>query len=97
VYSTVLTEWWVALPRFVGAPQAYLEKAAAEVVANKQVEPVLGVFQRLIASKHTDHHGFFILNTVMEHLDYANLQPYINTIWTLLFLRLQVSPPCVGK
>jgi len=30
--------------------------------------PVLGVFQRLIASKSNDHYAFYILNSLTEHL-----------------------------
>lgn len=33
-------------------------------------QAVLGVFQKLIASKAHDHEGFYILNTLIESLDY---------------------------
>ena len=48
------------------------------------------MFQKQIASKHTDHHGFFILNTVVERLELTALAPFLPHIWGLLFLRLQV-------
>ncbi|CAI7733044.1 unnamed protein product [Closterium sp. NIES-53] len=79
------------VPALVRLLQAYLQKASKEIVGGGQVPPVLGVFQKLIASKHSDHQGFFILNTVVEHLDHAALAPFVPTIWNLLFYRLQNS------
>ena len=48
---------------------------------------VLGVFQKLIASKAHDHEGFFILNTLVEYLSPASYEQYLPTIWQLLFTR----------
>ena len=39
-------------------PQAYLTKAGEEVVGGGHLLPLLGVFQKLIASKAHDHEGF---------------------------------------
>lgn len=50
---------------------------------------VLGVFEKLVASKNTDHQGFFILNTVVENLSYEALSPFMAQIWNILFSRLQ--------
>ncbi len=69
------------------SPQAYLEKAAGEVVSGGHLEGVLGVFQKLLASKAHDHEGFFILNSLMEFLPLDVFRGYLPTIWTLLFRR----------
>ena len=50
---------------------------------------VLGVFEKLVASKNTDHQGVFILNTVVENLSYEALSPFMAQIWNILFSRLQ--------
>ncbi|CAI5953901.1 unnamed protein product [Closterium sp. NIES-65] len=89
--SPMLWERAGNVPALVRLLQAYLQKASKEIVGGGQVPPVLGVFQKLIASKHSDHQGFFILNTVVEHLDHAALAPFVPTIWNLLFYRLQNS------
>lgn len=79
------------VPALVRLLQAYLAKAPEEVVKNGHLVSVLGVFQKLIASKAHDHEGFYILNTVVEYLPLASYQDYLNTIWTLLFTRMQSS------
>jgi exportin-2 (importin alpha re-exporter) len=53
--------------------------------------PVLGVFQRLIASKSNDHYAFFILNSLTIHLPPALFSEYIKQILYLLFQRLNSS------
>ena len=55
------------IPALTRLLQAYIEKAATTVVAEK-IMPVLGVFQRLVASKSNDHFGFYILNSLTEYL-----------------------------
>lgn len=53
--------------------------------------PVLGVFQRLIASKTYDVHGFELLEYIMVYTPLNNLQPYLKEIAVLLLQRLQNS------
>eukprot|EP00850_Spirogloea_muscicola_P008170 SM000043S15798 [mRNA] locus=s43:232850:238627:+ [translate_table: standard] len=77
------------VPALVRLLQAYLQKAGQDIVAGRQLESVLGIFQKLNASKHTDQHGFFILNTVVENLEPSQFAPYVGQIWKLLFSRLQ--------
>ncbi|KAJ7514727.1 hypothetical protein O6H91_23G056900 [Diphasiastrum complanatum] len=77
------------VPALVRLLQAYLQKAPEEIIHGNQLTQVLGVFQKLIYSRSTDHQGFFILNTVVENLSYQTLSPYIGQIWNVLFYRLQ--------
>lgn len=53
--------------------------------------PVLGVFQRLIASKAYDIYGFEILEVVILHINMERLKPYLKQIAVLLLQRLQTS------
>ncbi|EDO15383.1 hypothetical protein Kpol_460p18 [Vanderwaltozyma polyspora DSM 70294] len=53
--------------------------------------PVLGVFQRLIASKIHDLQGFELLECIMLTIDVNILQPYIKQIAVLILQRLQNS------
>lgn len=52
---------------------------------------MLGVFQKLIASKANDQYGFAIMSGVVQHLPLAAYEQYMPTVWGLLFTRLQVS------
>lgn len=52
---------------------------------------MLGVFQKLIASKANDVYGFMLLRGILQHLPLAAYQQYMPTVWQLLFTRLQVG------
>uniref|UniRef100_A0A7S2T0L6 Exportin-2 n=1 Tax=Chloropicon primus TaxID=1764295 RepID=A0A7S2T0L6_9CHLO len=76
------------VPALVRLLQAYLQK---QQVTGDQLQGVLGVFQKLIASKALDHQGFYILNALVESLPSSALGPYLTNIWSLLCQRLQTS------
>lgn len=78
------------IPALTRLLQAYVEKTAESTVVQK-IMPVLGVFQRLIASKSNDHYAFYILNSLTEHLPASILNEYIKQILYLLFQRLNSS------
>lgn len=78
------------IPALTRLLQAYIEKAAEAIVIQK-IMPVLGVFQRLIASKSNDHYAFYILNSLTQHLPAQIFSEYIKQILFLLFQRLNSS------
>jgi exportin-2 (importin alpha re-exporter) len=53
-----------------------------------KVQPVLGVFQKLISSKANDHHGFALVTGMIRALPLTAIQPYLPTVFQLLFQRL---------
>lgn len=55
-----------------------------------QLTGMLGVFQKLIASKANDMYGFMLLRGIVEYLPLEAYQQYMPTVWQLLFTRLQV-------
>ena len=71
--------------------QAYVRVGAGQVVGLGKVEAILGVFQKLIASKSNDHEGFYLLQTMIEFMPKEALGQYIKGIFTLLFQRLTSS------
>lgn len=70
---------------------AYLSKAGQQIVAGGHLTAMLGVFQKLIASKANDTYGFMLLRGIVEFLPLAAYQQYMPTVWQLLFTRLQGS------
>ena len=80
----------VALVRLL---EAYLRKAPAEIAAgaSNRLTGVLGVFQKLVASRAQDHQGFFILNAFAECLPLAAWKTHLPAVWGVLFSRLQTS------
>ncbi|RWS11546.1 exportin-2-like isoform X2 [Dinothrombium tinctorium] len=71
--------------------QAFIEKGAKQIVASGKLSGLLGVFQKLIASKTNDHEGFYLLQSIIEHMDSHDLEPYMKQIFMLLFTRLSNS------
>lgn len=68
--------------------QSYVQRAKERVWADKQMEATLGVFQKLIASKATDHHGLHLLTTLFETFDTQHLAPFVRAIMSALMVRL---------
>ena len=79
------------VPALVRLLKAYLRKAPREIVTAGKLEGVLGVFQKLIASRAHDHEGFYILNSIVECMELDWFQRYLGTVWSLLFRRIQGS------
>jgi exportin-2 (importin alpha re-exporter) len=42
-----------------------IPRSASEIVANNQVEPILGIFQKLMSKKSTEIYGFDVLEAVI--------------------------------
>ncbi|XP_072948285.1 exportin-2 [Epargyreus clarus] len=56
-----------------------------------KLNAMLGVFQKLIASKTNDHEGFYLVQTMLFKFGESVMQPYNKQIITLLFQRLSSS------
>jgi exportin-2 (importin alpha re-exporter) len=71
----------------------YLRLAPQLILANDNyfLKAILGVFQKLIASKVQDTHGFTLLEGVTTYLEPSVFQPYLVDIFRILFTRLQRS------
>ncbi|KAF8072350.1 hypothetical protein HT031_000009 [Scenedesmus sp. PABB004] len=69
---------------------AYLAKAGQQV-AEGHLTAVLGVWQKLIASRAHDCYGFALLGAILDSLPPSAYTQYLPTVWQLLFTRLQGS------
>ncbi|XP_021904521.1 exportin-2 [Carica papaya] len=77
------------VPALVRLLQAFLQKAPHELNQEGRLSQVLGIFNMLVSSPSTDEQGFYVLNTVIENLEFNVISPYIRHIWNALFTRLQ--------
>ncbi|PPD92583.1 hypothetical protein GOBAR_DD10496 [Gossypium barbadense] len=77
------------VPALVRLLQAFLQKAPNEVNQEGRLNQVLGIFNMLVSSASSDEQGFYVLNTVIENLEYGVISPYMGNIWNVLFMRLQ--------
>ncbi|KAF9134597.1 importin-alpha export receptor [Mortierella sp. 14UC] len=77
------------VPALVKLLQAYLQKGWPWIVANNQLEPLLGVFQKLVSSKINDHHSFELLQTMILNVPMSTLGNYMKHVLVVLLTRLQ--------
>lgn len=78
-----------SVPALVRLLQAFLQKAPNEISQGDRLTKVLGIFDTLIQASSTSDQGFYVLNTVIESLQYDVLTPYVSHIWAAIFRELQ--------
>ncbi|MCL4144882.1 UNVERIFIED_CONTAM: hypothetical protein GTU68_064982 [Idotea baltica] len=71
--------------------QSFIEKSHAAIIQMGKLEAILGVFNKLNASKSNDHEGFYLLQTMILHIPKEALEGYWNRIFLLMFKRLSSS------
>ncbi|XP_014296860.1 exportin-2 [Microplitis demolitor] len=71
--------------------QAYVNLGAHQIITQDKTSGLLGVFQKLIASKANDNEGFLLMQAIIQHFPPETLQPYVKQIFVLLFQRLSSS------
>lgn len=47
--------------------QAFVSHGSHQIIAQDRTNGLLGVFQKLIASKLNDHEGFLLMQSIIEH------------------------------
>ncbi|CDY20696.1 BnaA02g08360D [Brassica napus] len=83
--------WWRShqVPALVRLLQAILQKAPHEVTQKNLLGQVLGVFDKLVKTPSTVEQGCYVLNTVIEYMEYGVIAPYMTFVWSSLFTNLQ--------
>lgn len=71
--------------------QSFVKQGAQQISASQKVSGLLGVFQKLIASKVNDHEGFYLIQSLIEYFPGDALAPYMKQVFLLLFQRLSSS------
>ncbi|KAJ2553633.1 importin-alpha export receptor [Coemansia sp. RSA 1933] len=79
------------IPALVRLLQSYLQIGGAQLARDGQLQPILGVFQKLIASRANDHHGFGLLLAITQFTPKDSLKQFLKPILTLCLTRLQAS------
>lgn len=76
------------IPSMVLYIETYIRKAPKEALSGNLLEKILGIYQKLLASKATDHHGLSILTTIFEVVNLNVLSPLIKAILNVMMVRL---------
>lgn len=72
--------------------RAFIHKGPAQIAESGDFSGLLGVFQKLVASKANDHEGFYLIQSLIEHTPtQARVSEYLQRVFMLLFQRLQSS------
>uniref|UniRef100_A0A6P4FW59 Exportin-2 n=1 Tax=Drosophila rhopaloa TaxID=1041015 RepID=A0A6P4FW59_DRORH len=70
---------------------AFIKQGSAQIHALGKLSGILGIFQKMIASKANDHEGFYLLQNLLSYYPAAEIQPNLRQIFGLLFQRLSLS------
>ncbi|KAF2229374.1 Cse1-domain-containing protein [Viridothelium virens] len=79
------------IPALVRLLSSIVPRGTDEILKNNQIEPILGIFQLLIASKVNDVHGFDLLEIILSSFQTSALQNYYTQIVSLMLTRLSNS------
>lgn len=79
------------VPALVRLLTAIINRGAANILANNQLQAVLLVFQKLLASKANETYAFDLLETVICKFNVESLQPFFTHILELIYTRLSGS------
>lgn len=67
--SPVLFERQANIHPLIRLLQAFISHGSRQIAAQDKTSALLGVFQKLIASKANDHEGFLLIQSIIEHFD----------------------------
>jgi exportin-2 (importin alpha re-exporter) len=79
------------VPALVRLLAAIIPRGAQSIIQNNQVEPILGIFQKLITTKVHESQGFDLLEAVIASFPAEALHPYFKTMIELMLTRLSNS------
>ncbi|PWN49609.1 Cse1-domain-containing protein [Violaceomyces palustris] len=79
------------VPALVRLLRAFLSKGSDRIVANGQLQSLLGIYQKLIASRLNDSYGFELLESIFENISTTHMEPFKGRVLTLMLTRLQSS------
>lgn len=70
---------------------SFIKQGSPQISAQEKLNAVLGVFQKMIASKTNDHEGFYLMQNLINYYPMHELQQSLRQIFALLFQRLSLS------
>ncbi|KAL0258701.1 importin-alpha export receptor [Diplodia seriata] len=79
------------IPALVRLLSAMVSRDPASIVQNNQLEPMLGIFQKLVSTKTNEAHGFDLLEAIVAAVPADNLKQYFVPMLTIMLTRLSGS------
>ncbi|KAK8169479.1 CAS/CSE protein [Phyllosticta citrichinensis] len=78
-----------ALVRFLSA---IVSRGASVIVQNNQLEPILGIFQKLISTKTYENQAFDLIEVIVGSFPVEALKAYFAPMLQILFTKLSSNP-----
>ncbi|PGH17247.1 hypothetical protein AJ80_04889 [Polytolypa hystricis UAMH7299] len=79
------------VPALVRLLSSIIPRGTETITKNNQLEPILGIFQKLVSSKANESFGFDLLESVVENFPPTVLERYFLDIIRIILTRLQNS------
>ncbi|KAJ5717648.1 hypothetical protein N7488_003294 [Penicillium malachiteum] len=79
------------IPALVRLLSSIIPRGAQYIIEHNQIEPVLGIFQKLVSTKANEGYGFDLLETVSATFPPAATEKYFGLIMEIILQRLQNS------
>ncbi|KAJ5092372.1 hypothetical protein NUU61_007242 [Penicillium alfredii] len=79
------------IPALVRLLSSIIPRGSQYILEHNQVEPILGIFQKLVSTKANESYGFDLLETVVANFPSTGLEQYFVSIMQILLRRLQDS------
>lgn len=74
IHPIIMPVMWESkgnVPALVRLLSSIIPRGVETITKNNQIEPILGIFQKLVSSKSSENYGFDLLESVV-----ANFPPY---------------------
>eukprot|EP00186_Timspurckia_oligopyrenoides_P001792 CAMPEP_0182444134 /NCGR_PEP_ID=MMETSP1172-20130603/2681_1 /TAXON_ID=708627 /ORGANISM="Timspurckia oligopyrenoides, Strain CCMP3278" /LENGTH=742 /DNA_ID=CAMNT_0024639627 /DNA_START=714 /DNA_END=2942 /DNA_ORIENTATION=- len=79
------------IPGMVQYLDSFIRKNVSVILSSNQLIPILGIFQKLIASKAHDHYGLSLISALVQCVPLDTMKPYLIDILKVLVIRLQTG------
>ncbi|KAJ5778914.1 hypothetical protein N7457_006634 [Penicillium paradoxum] len=79
------------IPALVRLLSSIIPRGSQYIAEHNQIEPILGIFQKLVSTKANESFGFDLLETVVANFPPTALQNYFKMIMQIILQRLQNS------
>lgn len=89
--AIILPQMWESrgnTPALARLLTAIIPRAAQGIVEKKQVEPILGIFQKLVSTKAHESLAFELIECVISNISLPALEPYFVEIMKLMLMRM---------
>ncbi|OGE51107.1 hypothetical protein PENARI_c014G03336 [Penicillium arizonense] len=79
------------IPALVRLLSSVIPRGSQYIMEHNQIEPILGIFQKLVSTKANESFGFDLLETVVANFPPSALENYFIMIMQIILQRLQGS------